>query len=95
MTHAALCDGHGECGAGTSQSCGQYLCGGDGKCRATCATAADCVAGRRVRERQLRAEAAGRAVHRGQRVRVDDLRAERLLRDRVHGHLQVVRDPGQ
>ena len=45
VTHAALCDGQGECGAGTTQSCGQYLCGSDGKCRATCASAADCVAG--------------------------------------------------
>jgi hypothetical protein len=45
VTHASLCDGQGECGAGTTQSCGQYLCGSDGKCRATCSTAADCVAG--------------------------------------------------
>ena len=45
VTHAALCDGQGACGAGTTQSCGQYVCGSDGKCRATCASAADCVAG--------------------------------------------------
>ena len=51
--------------------------------------------GRGVRERKLRAEAAGRAVHDGQRVRVDELRAGRLLHDRVRGNVQVVRDRGQ
>jgi len=45
VTFAALCDGEGECGAATSNSCAPYTCGGDGKCRATCATSADCVAG--------------------------------------------------
>jgi len=45
VTQASRCDGDGECTAGNSDSCGQYLCGGDGKCRSTCATAADCVAG--------------------------------------------------
>jgi hypothetical protein len=45
VTHAALCDGDGTCGATTADSCGQYLCGSDGKCRSSCATAADCVAG--------------------------------------------------
>src|SRR5262249_22236535 len=45
VTHAALCDGDGTCGAASSDSCGQYLCGSDGKCKSSCATAADCVAG--------------------------------------------------
>jgi len=45
VTHAALCDGDGTCGATTNDSCGQYLCGSDGKCRSSCTTAADCVAG--------------------------------------------------
>jgi len=45
VTFAALCDGDGVCGTATSNSCGQYLCGSDGKCRSTCATNADCVAG--------------------------------------------------
>jgi hypothetical protein len=45
VTFAALCDGDGACGTATSNSCGQYLCGSDGKCRSTCATNADCVAG--------------------------------------------------
>ena len=45
VTFAALCDGEGACGAATSNSCGQYLCGSDGKCRSTCTTAADCVSG--------------------------------------------------
>jgi len=45
VTQASRCDGDGECTPGNSDSCGQYLCGGDGKCRSSCATAADCVAG--------------------------------------------------
>ena len=44
---------------------------------------------------QLRQEAAGRAVHAAQRVRVEPVRGRRLLRHAVLGHLQVVRAAGK
>ena len=92
VTFAALCDGDGECGAATSNSCGQYLCGGDGKCRSTCASNADCVAGAACVNGSCGPKPPGAAVHDGQRMRVDELRAGRLLHDRLQRHLQVVRD---
>ena len=51
--------------------------------------------GRGVCQRKLRAEAARRAVLDRRRLRVDVLRARRLLQGRVRGNVQVVRDRRQ
>ncbi|HVU91886.1 MAG TPA: hypothetical protein VHC23_06615, partial [Jatrophihabitans sp.] len=44
-TPGARCDGVGDCVPGTPVSCAPYACGGDGDCKTSCATSADCATG--------------------------------------------------
>ena len=94
VTRAALCDSDGTYSATTNDSCGQCLCGSDGKLdplcdrrrlrrgRGVCATEA---AGRSRPARRARSAATARRRS----------RAKRLLQDRVRGNVQVVHDRGQ
>ena len=44
LTLAGRCDGAGNCGTGSAQSCSPYTCGGN-SCQASCTTSADCTSG--------------------------------------------------
>ena len=60
-------------------------------CKTTCTVDADCVVAQRLQRRHLLEEADRRGLRGGDRVRLRLLRAGGLLRQRLHGHLPVVR----
>ena len=94
LTFAGRCDGAGTCAAPASQSVRAV------HLRHGRAVQDDVLDGQRLRHRllrlrQLRQEADRRQLRDERRLQLGVLRPGRLLRDRLHGHLQVVRGPGE